>query len=115
MSSVSARTFAATSRADDTLTQSQQTVFRGATLTRDGGPARRGACPMFARYLKSQLIVLLCGGLVGPIFLIVFFTLGLGALLQWMLYVGLLITVADVVIALALANFGAKSSAKNAE
>ncbi len=70
---------------------------------------------MLARYLKAQLIVLLCGGLVGPIFLVVYFTLGFDNLLQWMLYVGLLITVADVVIALALANYGAKSSAKNAE
>lgn len=70
---------------------------------------------MLARYLKAQLVVLLCGGLVGPIFLVVYFTLGLGSLLQWMLYVGLLITVADVLIALALANYGAKSSAKAAE
>ncbi len=70
---------------------------------------------MLARYLKAQLIVLLCGGLVGPIFLIVYFTLGFENLLQWMFYVGLLITVADVLIALALANFGAKASAKNAE
>lgn len=70
---------------------------------------------MLARYLKAQLVVLLCGGLVGPIFLIVYFTLGLGSLLQWMFYAGLLITVADVLIALALANYGAKSSAKNAE
>ncbi len=70
---------------------------------------------MLARYLKAQLIVLLCGGLVGPIFLVVYFTLGFDNLLQWMLYVGLLITVADVVIALALASYGAKSSAKNAE
>src|ERR1700758_4289153 len=60
-------------------------------------------------------MVLLCGGLVGPIFLIVYFTLGMGDLLQWMLYVGALITVLDVLIALALANYGAKSSAKNAE
>ena len=67
---------------------------------------------MLARYLKAQLVVLLCGGLVGPIFLVVYFTLGLGSLLQWMFYVGLLITVADVLIALALANYGAKSSAK---
>jgi hypothetical protein len=70
---------------------------------------------VLARYLKAQLIVLLCGGLVGPIFLIVYFTLGFGDLLSWMLYVGLLITVADVVIAIALANFGSKTSAKNAE
>ncbi len=70
---------------------------------------------MLARYLKAQLVVLLCGGLVGPIFLVVYFTLGLGSLLQWMFYVGLLITVADVLVALALANYGAKSSAKTAE
>ena len=70
---------------------------------------------MLARYLKAQLVVLLCGGLVGPIFLVVYFTLGLGNLLAWMLYVGLFITVADVLIALALANYGAKSSAKTAE
>ncbi|BBZ45833.1 membrane protein [Mycobacterium parmense] len=70
---------------------------------------------VLARYLKAQLVVLLCGGLVGPIFLVVYFALGLGSLLQWMLYVGLLITVADVVIALALTNFGAKSAAKSAE
>ena len=70
---------------------------------------------MLARYLKTQLLVLLCGGLVGPIFLVVYFTLGLGSLLQWMLYVGLLITVADVLIALALTNYGSKSAAKTAE
>lgn len=70
---------------------------------------------MLARYLKAQLIVLLCGGLVGPIFLVVYFALGLDNLLQWMFYVGLLITVADVLIALALANYGAKSSAQAAE
>lgn len=70
---------------------------------------------MLARYLKMQLLVLLCGGLVGPIFLIVYFALDVGSLLSWMLYVGLLITVADVLIALALTSFGAKSAAKSAE
>jgi hypothetical protein len=71
---------------------------------------------MFARYLKSQLIVLLCGGLVGPIFLIVFFALGptSRAYIGWMFYVGLFITAADVLIALALANYSAKSSASTA-
>jgi hypothetical protein len=68
-----------------------------------------------ARYVKAQLLVLLCGGLVGPIFLVVYFALGQESLLQWMFYVGLLITVADVLIALWLANFGAKSAAKRAE
>lgn len=70
---------------------------------------------MFARYIKMQLLVLLCGGLVGPIFLIVYFALGLGNLMSWMLYVGLAITVADVVAALALTNWGAKKAAKTAE
>jgi hypothetical protein len=70
---------------------------------------------VLARYLKAQLLVLLCGGLVGPIFLVVYFALGQLSLLQWMLYVGLLVSVADVLIALWLANFGAKSAAKTAE
>ena len=69
---------------------------------------------MFARYLKAQLMVLLCGGLVGPIFLIVYFALGQMDILKWMFFVGLLITVVDVLVALALANWGAKSSASNA-
>ncbi|HEY7052441.1 MAG TPA: SHOCT domain-containing protein [Mycobacterium sp.] len=69
---------------------------------------------MFARYLKSQLMVLLCGGLVGPIFLAVYFATGQEDLLRWMFFVGLFITAADVLIALALANYSAKSTAKTA-
>ena len=70
---------------------------------------------MLARYLKAQLTVLLFGGLVGPIFLVVYFAIGQQSLLQWMFYVGLLITVADVLIALWLTNYGAQSAAKSAE
>jgi hypothetical protein len=69
---------------------------------------------MFVRYLKAQVMVLLCGGLVGPIFLAVFFATGQETLLKWMFYVGLLISALDVLIALALANYGAKSAAKTA-
>jgi hypothetical protein len=86
---------------------------------------------MLARYLKAQIIVLLCGGVVGPIFLISYFLLprlfgsefssvdpDVPSLIQqntsWMLWVGLLITVADVLVALWLANKGAKSSVKSA-
>jgi hypothetical protein len=69
---------------------------------------------MVWRYIKAQLMVLLCGGLVGPIFLAVYFAIGQEPILKWMFYVGLLITAADVLIALALANFGAKSAAKTA-
>ena len=67
---------------------------------------------MLWRYIKAQLMVLLCGGLVGPIFVAVYFATGQSGLLKWMFYVGLLITAADVLIALAIANFGAKSAAK---
>ena len=59
---------------------------------------------MFARYLKSQLVVLLFGGLVGPIFLITYFATKDMFAQPWMLYSGLLITAADVLIALAMAN-----------
>jgi pyruvate/2-oxoglutarate dehydrogenase complex dihydrolipoamide acyltransferase (E2) component len=67
---------------------------------------------MLWRYIKAQLWVLLCGGLVGPIFLAVYFVVG-PIVGQWMFWVGLLITAADVLIALALAGYSAKSSAKS--
>jgi hypothetical protein len=89
---------------------------------------------MLQRYLKAQLFVLICGGIVGPIFIGTYFFLpsiigsqfsgngidtdSLGSLVQdnigWMLVVGVLITIADVVIALWLANRGARTSAKSA-
>ena len=67
---------------------------------------------MLWRYVKAQAMVLLCGGLVGPIFLVVYFALGQDNLLKWMFWVGLLVTAADVLIALALANYGAKSASR---
>ena len=67
---------------------------------------------MLGRYIKAQIMVLVCGGVVGPIFLVVYFATGQSYLFKWMLLVGLLVTAADVLIALALANFSAKSSAK---
>ena len=66
---------------------------------------------MLWRYIKAQLWVLLCGGLVGPIFLAVYFMVG-PRVGRWMFWVSLLITAADVLIALALASFNAKSAAK---
>jgi hypothetical protein len=86
---------------------------------------------MLARYLKAQLVVLVCGGLVGPIFLITYFVLpglmgdqfssvdsSIGTTIQqntaWLLWAGALITVIDVFVALWLANRGAQSSAKMA-
>jgi hypothetical protein len=83
---------------------------------------------MLARYIRAQIVVLVCGGLVGPIFLITYFVLpgmfggsfgtDTSSLIQrntsWMLWAGLLITVADVLVAIWLANRGAQSSAKSA-
>lgn len=59
--------------------------------------------------------MLLCGGLVGPIFLIVYFALGEMArpMLQWMFWAGLFVTAADVLAALALANHSAKTEARH--
>lgn len=72
---------------------------------------------MLGRYLKAQLTVLLFGGLVGPIFLIVFFALGPMArpYLNWMFWVGLLVTGADVLAALWLTNAGTKAAARHAD
>jgi hypothetical protein len=67
---------------------------------------------MLQRYIKAQLMVLLCGGLVGPIFLIVYFATGQDPLMKWMFYAGALATAVDVLVALALANYGSKKAAK---
>jgi hypothetical protein len=82
---------------------------------------------MLARYIKAQIIVLLCGGVLGPIWIVSYFLLpnlfgsfgpGVSSMWQsntsWMLWAGLLITVADVLVALWLANRNARSSTKSA-
>lgn len=65
----------------------------------------------FWRYVKIQLFVLLCG-IVGPIFLVIYFATGADPMLKWMFWTGLLITAADVLIALVVTNVGARSAAK---
>ena len=67
---------------------------------------------MLVRYLKAQAMVLLCGGLVGPIFLAVYFFSGQDELLKWMFWAGLLVTAVDVLVALGLAGFGQMRSAE---
>jgi hypothetical protein len=67
---------------------------------------------MLWRYIKAQVMVLLCGGLVGPIFLVVYFALGRSEFFAWMFWVGLLITVVDVLVALGLASWNAQRAAK---
>jgi hypothetical protein len=57
----------------------------------------------FWRYVRVQAFVFLCG-IVGPIFLIVFFAAQPDPALKWMYWAGLFITAIDVLIALALTN-----------
>jgi hypothetical protein len=66
---------------------------------------------MLWRYIKVQAFVLLCG-IVGPIFLVIYFASGGDPFMKWMFWAGLLITAADVLIALAITGMGAKSAAK---
>jgi hypothetical protein len=65
----------------------------------------------FWRYVRVQAFVLLCG-IVGPIFLVIYFATGADPMLKWMFWTGLPITAADVLIALAITNYGARSAAK---
>jgi hypothetical protein len=69
---------------------------------------------VLARYIKSQFMVLLFGGVVGPIFIAAYFALGQPGAISMLYYLGIVITVADVLIALWLTSFGAKSAAKTA-
>ena len=57
----------------------------------------------FWRYVRVQLFVFVCG-IVGPIFLAVYFASQPEPTLKWMYWVGLVITTADVLIALAVTN-----------
>lgn len=65
----------------------------------------------FWRYVRIQAFMLLCG-IVGPIFLVVYFGSGADPTLKWMFWTGLLITAADVLIALVLTSFGVRKAAK---
>jgi hypothetical protein len=61
----------------------------------------------FWRYLRVQAFVFLCG-IVGPIFLVVYFAAQPEPTLKWMYWAGLFVTAADVLIALALTNAAAR-------
>ena len=67
----------------------------------------------FWRYVKVQAFVLLCG-IVGPIFLAIYFATGADPMMRWMLWAGLGITALDVLIALGITGMGANSAAKTA-
>jgi hypothetical protein len=55
----------------------------------------------FWRYLGIQAMVLVAG-IVGPIFLVVYFAAQPDPTLKWMYFAGLIVTAADVLIALEL-------------
>jgi hypothetical protein len=63
------------------------------------------------RYLRIQAFVLVCG-IVGPIFLVIYFVSGGDPTMKWMFWIGLLITAVDVLIALGITAMGARSAAK---
>jgi hypothetical protein len=67
----------------------------------------------FWRYVRVQAFVLLCG-IVGPIFLAIYFVSGGQPMMRWMLWAGLLITALDVLIALGITAMGARSAAQTA-
>lgn len=67
---------------------------------------------MLMRYIKCQLLVLLFGGIVGPIFLVVGLA-GVPVVGTMFLWMGLAITVIDVVVAVVWTALGAKSAAKS--
>ena len=72
---------------------------------------------MVKRYLKAQLWVLLCGGLAGPVYLIVYYKFTSPddrPLVGWVYWAGWAITVADVLIALLLTSYRTRSAAKSA-
>ncbi|MEN4398159.1 SHOCT domain-containing protein [Mycolicibacterium senegalense] len=66
----------------------------------------------FWRYIRIQAFVLLCG-IVGPIFLVIYFASGGEPMMKWMFWTGLLVTAIDVLIALGLTAAGSKSAAQN--
>lgn len=57
----------------------------------------------FLRYLRIQAFVFLCG-IVGPIFLAVYFGAQPDPTIKWMYWTGLFVTAADVLVALGLTH-----------
>jgi hypothetical protein len=61
-------------------------------------------------YVRIQLVTLLIG-IVGPIFLVIYFASQPEPTLKWMYWAGLFVTAADVLIALGLTNSAITSDA----
>lgn len=70
-------------------------------MSRPAGPS--GGPPSFAlNFVKTLLFMLVCG-IVGPIFLVIYFASGADPLIGWMLWTGLGVTILDVVLAFVIA------------
>jgi hypothetical protein len=65
----------------------------------------------FKRYVVIQLMTFVCG-IVGPIFLFVYFAVQPDPTLKWMYWWGLFITAADVLIALGITSSVTESESK---
>jgi hypothetical protein len=63
----------------------------------------------FWRYVRIQLFVFLCG-IVGPIFLVLYFAVEPNASMKWAYWAGLFVTAADVLIALAITSAGSNKT-----
>lgn len=63
----------------------------------------------FRRYLVIQGMTFVCG-IVGPIFLVVFFAAQPDPTLKWMYWAGLFITTADILIALVITESSTRDS-----
>jgi hypothetical protein len=68
----------------------------------------------FLRYVKVQLFVFLCG-IVGPIFLFVYFAVQPEPDTKWLYWAGLFITAADVLIAIGLTTASTRDGEVNAK
>jgi hypothetical protein len=93
---------------DTSATQRTPLLLEGGQLAADVGhtahPARYAAAvATFWRYVKIQLMVFVCG-IVGPIFLAIYFGTQPNTSMKWAYWAGLFITAADVLIALGLTN-----------
>ena len=67
----------------------------------------------FWRYVRIQLMIFVFG-IVGPIFLVIYFALQPEPTIKWMFWAGLVVTTADALIALVLSDGSkpAKSTSK---
>jgi hypothetical protein len=84
-------------------------TIRSLSLTGTTG----GAVSTFWLYVRIQLFMLLCG-LVGPIFLLIYFFSGPDPELVWMLWGGLAVLVFDVLIAVGLTAYRTRAAARAA-